>query len=312
MKFILPLIMGFLLGCNSLKSRIQKPISIEKFTESWIPGVVKTGDNTYMDAREVAVTYWDEYSHWNSRIYGQNSEEYKACKVDTNTWLFSKQCDDNMQYWYISHPAYWYYPIVGISYTQAEEYTKWRTKMVFLMMLYKHNVISVDTSSKFHSNFSIESFYSNPDYSEYHHLPYPKYSLPTPSDFEKNLHFADSFNAQNLKSCRQRSLLYKWGTKPIYCDEVISGKPKTLIINSLDTSENHFIKPIDCHTCRKDIIYHLQGNVAEFTSDSTVVMGGHWQQDIQTIQSKPLQQNTAPNHFTGFRNVCKWTYYKKE
>ena len=59
-------------------------------------------------------------------------------------------------------------------------------------------------------------------------------------------------------------------------------------------------------------MFHLQGNVAEITSDSSIVTGGHWLQDLKTITFQPLQQNESPNHFTGFRNAFKWTYYQKE
>lgn len=301
-----------LASCGLLK-RNSKEISVNKFKKSRIPGVIEISKNYYLDGQEVVITNWHEYAYWNKRVYGPNSKEYKACEVDSATWLSpSKYHDSTMQYWYNTHTAYWHYPIVGISYKQAERYTEWRSKMVFLMMLYKHKIIPIDTSIQFHKDFSIEYFYTNPKYSKFHYLPFPQYSLPSKENYYKHLQFADSSNQINLKHCRQRSLLYKFGTRKIYCDKIIIGKPKRLAINAIDTSQSHFLRPTDCFMCKKPVVFHLQGNVAEFTSDSTIVTGGHWLQSLDTILNQPFQTNKAPNNYTGFRNSCSWQFYKKD
>lgn len=301
---------SFILSCSIKLNNHRIYISEEKFRGQYIPGVIKTGRNSYLDATEITVANWQEYLFWQREAYGDDSEEFKMASIDTS-FSFEYHNED-LRDIYFKHPEYWDYPLIGFSHQQALEYSKWRSNVVFLKMLLNSGILENTNQNSGPFPFTIDSFYLNDKYKEYHHLPYPHYYLPSADDYKKNLAFSDSFNRKTIKSCTQRNLFYKFSTELIYCVEYIDKKQLVTKTNYYMSDSMHFLWPVGCFNCRKPVLFHLKGNVAEFTSDSLVVTGGHWLTKTESFKTMDFLPNTAPNHFTGFRNAFKWKYYSKD
>jgi len=84
----------------------------------------------YMDETEVANQDWLDYLHWISVTYPQDHELYYNALPDTLVWRnplsYNEPYVDN----YLRHPAFQDYPVVGVSWDQAQDYCVWRTDRV--------------------------------------------------------------------------------------------------------------------------------------------------------------------------------------
>jgi sulfatase modifying factor 1 len=89
-----------------------------------------TVSSFYMDETEVSNTNWLEYLNWIRRTDPTNYEYYYNELPDTLVWRrplsYNEPYVDN----YLRHPAYQDYPVVGVSWEQAQRYCSWRTDIV--------------------------------------------------------------------------------------------------------------------------------------------------------------------------------------
>lgn len=88
----------------------------------------------YMDETEVTNLMYMEYLDWLKRVYPPDQENYKniyegACP-DTLVWRNRLGYNETMTNNYLRHPAYAEYPVVGVNWIQAVEFSRWRTDRV--------------------------------------------------------------------------------------------------------------------------------------------------------------------------------------
>lgn len=82
----------------------------------------------YMDETEVANIHWLEYLHY----IKQDSvpEVYQAALPDTTVWERQLSFNDPYVTYYLRYPGFRFFPVVGVSWLQANNYAIWRTAKV--------------------------------------------------------------------------------------------------------------------------------------------------------------------------------------
>src|SRR5699024_6312462 len=122
----------------------------------------------YMDETEVTNLMYLEYLDYTKRLFPVDdplyANIYKGILPDTLVWRNRLGNNDVMTENYLRHPAYAHYPVVGVSWIQAVEYSKWRTDMVNELMLEKEGYTAKGArhSTKPGENFSTETYLNAP------------------------------------------------------------------------------------------------------------------------------------------------------
>ncbi|SFZ89331.1 gliding motility-associated lipoprotein GldJ [Flaviramulus basaltis] len=123
----------------------------------------------YMDETEVTNAMYMEYLDWIKRVYPPSDENFRAiyhgALPDTLVWRnrlgFNEVMTDN----YLRHPGYGEYPVVGVSWIQAVEFSNWRSDRVNEYNLEKAGYLKrdakiVDVNSE--QTFSTDTYINAP------------------------------------------------------------------------------------------------------------------------------------------------------
>jgi len=122
----------------------------------------------YMDETEVTNSEYFLYLQYIKDVFPPSEEKYKhifkSVLPDTLVWRKSLGNTDLLSENYLRHPAFSDYPVVGVSWLQANQYCKWRTDAVNLKKLidkgYLSNIFQNDTIRNF---FDTEVFLADSD-----------------------------------------------------------------------------------------------------------------------------------------------------
>jgi len=100
----------------------------------------------YMDETEVTNLMYLEYLDWLKKVFPPSDENYRkiyeGAVPDTLVWRNRLGFNEVMTNNYLRHPAYAEYPVVGVSWVQAVEFSNWRTDRVNEMVLETAGVTS--------------------------------------------------------------------------------------------------------------------------------------------------------------------------
>ena len=133
----------------------------DDLTGAWdnIPRRV-TVSSFYMDEVEVTNFYWLEYLFWLQRVYGDGFPEIvDRAKPDTLVWRDPRAYNEPYVNYYLRHPAYRDYPVVGVSWLQANEFCKWRTDRVNEQIMVREGfLVHNPTGQVDDSYFSTEAY----------------------------------------------------------------------------------------------------------------------------------------------------------
>ncbi len=122
----------------------------------------------YMDETEVTNLMYLEYLDWTKKVYPPENENYKliyqGALPDTLVWRNRLGFNETMTNNYLRHPAYADYPVVGVSWIQAVEFSKWRSDRVNELILEEEGytkrgarLTDVDASTTFNTQTYLNS-----------------------------------------------------------------------------------------------------------------------------------------------------------
>jgi gliding motility-associated lipoprotein GldJ len=118
-----------------------------------------TVSSFYMDQTEVTNFHWLEYLYWLHRAYDASFPMvYKNALPDTLSWRSPLAFNEKFVDYYLRHPAYRDYPVVGVSWLQANDYCKWRTDRVNEYILIREGVLGWDVDQADDQTFNTESY----------------------------------------------------------------------------------------------------------------------------------------------------------
>ncbi len=113
----------------------------------------------YMDETEVSNVAYLEYLYWLNRVFGEDYPSvYQKALPDTLVWRDKLAYNEPLVDYYLRHPAYQNYPVVGVNWLQANDYCSWRTDRVNEMLLIKAGILKNDPDQKDSSNFNTEAY----------------------------------------------------------------------------------------------------------------------------------------------------------
>lgn len=119
----------------------------------------------FMDETEVTNLMYTEYLFWLKTVFPPAEENYKNIYTgaipDTLVWRNRLGYNETMTNNYLRHPAYSEYPVVGVNWIQAVEFSKWRTDRVNENILEKNGYLKKDAKI---DNVSAESTFSTDTY----------------------------------------------------------------------------------------------------------------------------------------------------
>lgn len=118
-----------------------------------------TVSSFYMDETEVANIDYKEYLYWIDRVFDESYPEvYLNALPDTLVWREELAYNEPFVETYFRHPSYDNYPVVGVSWLQANEFCKWRTDRVNEMILIEKGILNTNPEQKDEDNFNTESY----------------------------------------------------------------------------------------------------------------------------------------------------------
>jgi len=238
------------------------------------PGTTKLSDNLYVDVTEICISDWNEYSFWLKRMYGEDSDEYRSCFPDSTVWR--KSIYEQVAKSYFKHPAYYNFPIVGITYEQAVAYCEWRSIQVNYMLYARQNKLEYSPKD---DTIGIPQIY--------------KYRLPSKEEWEviASLGFSQKTKKQIENSYNPHiyNLIYPQN----------EGKNITNAVNLHTTATINSFWPnlIGC--------YHIFGNVAEMTDTKGVAKGGAWLHNAYEVTVDRDYYYRGAQNWVGIRCVCE-------
>jgi len=250
-----------------------------------------TVNSFYMDETEVTNADYREYLYWIQRVFADYPQVYQQALPDTLVWRDQLAYNEPMVEYYLRHPAYNDYPVVGVSWVQASSYCDWRTDRVNEMMLIKQGILDVDPNQKGANNFNTEAYLAG----QYEgvvrqNLPsldpnqdtrrarmedgffYPKYRLPTEAEWE----FAALGLVADHENIKTRKL-YPWrgnytrndskGHKGAIMANYVRGKGDYMGVSGSLNDGFAYTAPVKSYWPNDYGLYDMAGNVNEWVQD---------------------------------------------
>jgi len=125
----------------------------------------------YLDETEVTNEEYLFYLEWLEKIFPKSEEQnkhiYTSALPDTLVWRSTLGANELLTENYLRHPSYADYPVVGVSWLQANEYCKWRSDRVSEKTLMDRGILnniytmdSLDLNGK--NYFNTDTYLANP------------------------------------------------------------------------------------------------------------------------------------------------------
>lgn len=236
-----------------------------------------------------------EFLGWTAAVYGEKSRRYRALLPKKKLWSAIDRKFEKLDEFYLRHPKFQNYPVVGVSYSQAKAYAQWRSNRVMELILYKNGVIEKDSHPTPETVFTIEKYFKGlykgitPDP---RFMKYPEYSLPDKAAYKKAFAVSNSVRKHLPKpqsvEFRAKLLLQILNNYTVQPSRLSGLIPEEGYANIVD----------------------LMGNVRELTKEKGVVYGNSYVDSAASLAPVFMKSTETLNVYTGFRNMCVYKKWK--
>jgi formylglycine-generating enzyme required for sulfatase activity len=260
------------------------------------PNCIAIAPGLFMDQTEITNLNWLEYLYYLNK--DSTPVHYRKALPDSTVWL--NYPDTVTMQTYLQHPAYRYFPVIGISYEQAVNYSRWRTAVI------NHKIMT--DSSWYHR------------YGVYRVL----FRLPTEEEWMLAAK-AGGDQDYGTKSYLQKPVV-KGGVKKLL-KHVSAPVEKKRFRQDLKKYRKHGAEPVfnvlkyfepyfyyghyapvsvneSPHTTAGEF-RHMIGNVAEMILIKGISKGGSWAQTMEESKISTRQHYSKPAAWLGFRCACE-------
>lgn len=245
-----------------------KPNTLDKFL-SRVYAKVPTGEALINGEKQKVETFYIskteisnlDYREFLGHLKATNSEAYKKALPDTTVWV--NDLNSNYQNIYLRNPGFSLFPVVGVSFDQANSYCKWIEKTL---------------NEKYKNEASIVV------------------RLPTEAEWIRaargdNHAYKFPWGGTHLQTGKGKALANYLKESTNMLDTKASNN------NSIITTEVYSFVPNNFG------IYQMSGNVAELTNDPKTIKGGAWSTKADDLIIDSKNNLTVPSQSVGFRIV---------
>ncbi|HEY9113706.1 MAG TPA: SUMF1/EgtB/PvdO family nonheme iron enzyme [Bacteroidales bacterium] len=118
-----------------------------------------TVSSFYMDQTEVSNVDYLEYIYWLNRVYGVTYPSVvQGALPDTLVWRNRLAYNEPLVQTYFRHPSYHNYPVVGVTWVQANDYAAWRSDRVNENLLIEAGILDFDPDQQNENNFNTDAY----------------------------------------------------------------------------------------------------------------------------------------------------------
>ena len=118
-----------------------------------------TVSSFYLDQTEVSNLAYREYIFWLNRVYGEDYPTVvQKALPDTLVWRDRLAYNEPLVQTYFRHPSYQDYPVVGVTWNQANDYANWRSDRVNENLLIEAGILDFDPDQKNENNFNTDAY----------------------------------------------------------------------------------------------------------------------------------------------------------
>ncbi len=112
----------------------------------------------YMDETEVSNLDYREFTHWTTRMYPGDRAKISSITPDSSVWRSKLAYNEPYVNNYFRHPAFSDYPVVGVTWEQANAYCSWRTDRVNEQRLIDRKILSYNSAQSGQDVFTTATY----------------------------------------------------------------------------------------------------------------------------------------------------------